>query len=303
MLESMLKERGVAPPPAIHPPKTRQEAQARQQQEQAQTAGESSGSSGLKLGPPSLNQPPTPPGSGDEDVVMADSEPARSLASAATTRTIYTHQIDPLLLQQEMEPKKEAGGTRHILCARGTNVFDQSVGRARFFGPTANSHVFSRSAASLTRHDRPDQTHRVELLIASLRAATHDHLMRCFWDYYNSWQQVVDEAAFEAGRRTQDPRFYSPFLHIAILAIGYRFADWDREDMKMITVANRESTLHMEAKAMVEVELEKPGGVPSVQALLMVADLECGAGRDATGWMYTGRLLCATHLLRGSQGC
>ncbi|KAK3902646.1 hypothetical protein C8A05DRAFT_33653 [Staphylotrichum tortipilum] len=290
LLESMLKERGVAPPPAIHPPKTRQEAQARQQQEhqQAQTAGESAGSSGAKLGPPSLDQPPTPPGSGDEDIIMADTEQAGGLTSSTTARTTtYTHQIDSLLLREMEQPKKETG-TRHILCARGNSVFDQSVGRARFFGPTANSHVHARSAASLTRHDRPDQIHRVELLIASLRPATHEHLMRCFWDYYNSWQQVVDEAAFEAGRTTQDPRFYSPFLHLAILAIGYRFGDWDREDMKMLTVANRESTLHMEAKAMVEVELERPGGVPSVQALLMVADLECGAGRDATGWMYTG---------------
>jgi hypothetical protein len=74
-----------------------------------------------------------------------------------------------------------------------------------------------------------------------------------------------------------------------MLGIGFRFSDWDREDVKAITLGNRESTLHREAKAMVEVELEQPGGIASVQALLMLADLECGVGRDTTGWVYSGR--------------
>lgn len=287
LLEGMLKERGVAPPPAIHPPKTRQEAQARQQQEQYQThsGAERSESSEPKLGPQSLNQPPTPPGSGDEDVIMAEPEPSRNLPSSS--HSSLARLIDPLLLQ-DAEPKKEAG-TRHLLCTRGSYIFDQAVGRTRFFGPTANSHVYAKPIPGLS-HERPSQTQTAELLIGSLPSAAHDHLMRSFWDYYNSWQQVVDEAAFEAGRTTQDSRFYSVFLHIAMLAVGYRFADWEREDVKRITLGNRESTLHTEAKAMVQGELERPGGIPSVQALLMIADLECGIGRDTTGWMYSGRL-------------
>jgi hypothetical protein len=281
MLECMLKERGVAPPPAIHPPKTRQEAQARQQ-EQQQSRSESSEP---KMAPPSLNPPPTPPGSGDEDVVMTEPEQSRSLASAS--HSTFTRLIDPLLLQ-DVEPKKETG-TRHLLCTRGTYLFDQTVGRSRFFGPTANSHVYAKPIPSLIPQERSEQAHRAEMLIGSLLPATYDHLMRCFWDYYNSWQQVVDESAFEAGRTTQDGRFYSVFLHIAMLGIGYRFADWEREDVKRLAHDNRESTLHAEAKAMLQGELERPGGIPSVQALLMLADLECGIGRDTTGWMYSGR--------------
>jgi hypothetical protein len=37
-------------------------------------------------------------------------------------------------------------------------------------------------------------------------------------------------------------------------------------------------------------ELERPGGIPSVQAFLLLGDLECGIGRDNTGWMYAGEL-------------
>ncbi|KAK4154007.1 hypothetical protein C8A00DRAFT_43183 [Chaetomidium leptoderma] len=287
LLEGMLKEHGVAPPTAVHPPKTRQEAQARQQQEhhQVQPGNETLDSSEPKLAPLPPNQPPTPPGSGDEDVHMVEPEQPKTFPSAG--HTSFTRLIDPLLLQ-DVEPKKETG-TRHLLCTRGSYIFDQSVGRTRFFGPTANSHVHAKSTCSLLpQEEQPDHTVRAEHLIGALGPVTHDHLMRSFWDCYNSWQQVVEEAAFEAGRATQDARFYSPFLHIAMLAMGFRFADWDREDVKRITVGNRESTLHREAKSMLEAELERPGGVPSVQALLLLADLECGVGRDTTGWMYSG---------------
>lgn len=288
LLEDMLKERGVAPPPAVHPPKTRQEAQSRHQHEQhhGQAGSETSSSSEPHLAPPPLNPPPTPPGSGDEDVIMVEQEQPKNLSSAS--HAALNRLIDPLLLQ-EAEPKKETS-TRHLLCTRGSYVFDQGAGRTRYFGPTANSHVHTKTTFSFGPSERLDQAHRVELVIGSLAPSTQDHLMRCFSEHYNSWQRVVDESAFEAGRATQDSRFYSPFLHLAMLGIGYRFSDWDREDMKAITLGNRESTLHREAKAMVEVELEQPGGIASVQALLMLADLECGVGRDTTGWMYSGRL-------------
>ena len=49
-----------------------------------------------------------------------------------------------------------------------------------------------------------------------------------------------------------------------------------------------ESTLHREAKYMLDHELERPGGIPSVVALLLLGDLECGVGRDNLGWMYGG---------------
>ena len=286
LLEGLLKDRGVVPPPAVHPPKTRQEAQARQQeQDQVRAGSERLESAEPKLAAPPINQPPTPPGSGDEDVNMVESEHLKTFPSSAHTN--FSRLIDPLLLQ-EVEPKKEAG-TRHLLCTRGSYTFDQGAGRTRFFGPTANHHVYAQSTNTFAPMEQSTHIFRAEQLILALRPATYDHLMRCFWDYYNSWQQVVDEPAFEAGRASQDSRFYSLFLHLTMLAIGYRFADWDREDLKTVTLGNRESTLHREAKAMLEAELERPGGVPSVQALLMLADLECGVGRDTTGWMYSGR--------------
>lgn len=301
LLEEMLKERGVVPPPAVHPPKTRQEAQARQQQEQQQApASERSTSSEPKSLNAVPNQPPTPPASGDEDVLM--SEPAHQECVAAPHDiTALPTLIDPILLQ-DGEPRNDTG-LRRLLCPRGSHTFDNSAGRVRFFGPTANSHVYARSSW-FGAQERPDQARRAERVIGALRPSTHDHLMRCFWEYYNSSQQVVDEIAFETGRTAQDPGLYSPFLHITMLAMGYRFADWDREDVKRITLGNRESTLHQASKSMLEMELEMFGGVPSVQALLLLADLECGVGRDTTGWMYSGVFaLGAARLVAKADEC
>ena len=113
--------------------------------------------------------------------------------------------------------------------------------------------------------------------------------MDLFWDYYNSVLHIVHKEAFNEDMQSGSSKYYSGFLHISILAMGYRFADLEREDMKKITLGNRECTLHREAKYMLDMELERPGGIPSVQAFLLLGDLECGVGRDNTGWMYAGK--------------
>ncbi|GKT41397.1 nitrogen assimilation transcription factor nirA [Colletotrichum spaethianum] len=70
--------------------------------------------------------------------------------------------------------------------------------------------------------------------------------------------------------------------------MGFRFADSGREDAKRIALGNWESSLHREAKHMLSAVIESPGSIPSVQALLILGDLECGVGRGNTGWMYAG---------------
>lgn len=176
-----------------------------------------------------------------------------------------------------------------LLATKGNLSFDQLSGRLRFFGPTANSHVYAESPDQFDSREPPEQVRRAERIIRSLTASTHDYLMNHFWEYYNSVLRIIDREAFEADRDSQTPKFYSSFLHICILAMGYRGADMDRDDMKKISLGNRESTLHREAKYMLDIELERPGGIPSVQAFLLLSDLECGVGRDNTGWMYSGK--------------
>ena len=294
LLESMLKQQGVQPPPAVHPPKTRQEAQAEQpsrgcdgeQLQQHRTENlrsilESSKKHGYH-GP--SHEVPSPPDSFNEDFDLHDADMSDSTVANKQSFQLMMRAHPPL---RNLDTKRD-DIVHCLLSTEGNISFDQLSGRFRFFGLTANSHVCTESLDNFDAWEPAEQVRRADRIIRSLSPETYGYLMSCFWDCYNSVLQVIDRAAFEADRTSRTPRFYSSFLHITILAAGYRFADWDREDIARISLGNRESTFHRESKYMLDIELERPGGIPSVQALLILGDLECGIGRDNTGWMYSG---------------
>ncbi len=82
--------------------------------------------------------------------------------------------------------------------------------------------------------------------------------------------------------------YYSLFLHVCMLAVGYRYADRTRPDIQAFATHEGGSLMHDEAKRLVDYELKMPGGIASLQALLLLGDLECGVGRYNTGWLYAG---------------
>lgn len=106
---------------------------------------------------------------------------------------------------------------------------------------------------------------------------------------HNSVIHVLDRTAFEYGKENRDSTYYSTLLHICILAIGYRYVERTRYGVQRFANPDRESVLHKEAKHLVEHELEMPGGIPSLQALILLGDLECGIGKYNTGWLYAGK--------------
>ncbi|KAJ5697829.1 hypothetical protein N7488_011513 [Penicillium malachiteum] len=125
--------------------------------------------------------------------------------------------------------------------------------------------------------------------------------------YFGSTTNCRVLKAFEEGKDAGAGPFYSGFLHIYILAAGYRFADKQRPDMLSLTLPDRESMLHREAKYMLDYEMERPGGIPFIGALLLLGDLEVGCGRDNVGWLYSGMAcrLCfdiGLHLDRSNSG-
>lgn len=195
-----------------------------------------------------------------------------------------------------------------LLSTRGHLSFDQLSGRLRYFGPTTNCHVHSdlHRQNELSHRQALEQTRRTQRVINTLTMETHDYLMDLFWTKYNSVLHVIHQEAFEDGRENGG-NFYSGFLHVCILAMGYRFAEKTRPDMLRIAMPNQESTLHQAAKFMLDYEIEQPGGIPSIVALLLLGDLECGVGRDNVGWLYAGMAnrLCfdiGLHLDRSNSG-
>ncbi|KAI5457967.1 fungal-specific transcription factor domain-containing protein, partial [Mariannaea sp. PMI_226] len=284
LLEGMLLEKGVVPPPSVHPPKTRQGAPSRTKDDDKSITNHTKQDRTRIVDSPAYHGS-SPSDSRYDDFAVSYSEHGDASMSGSEVLQPLAKDESPFRM---LDPKQE-DVIHRLLSTKGNLSFDQ-IGRLRFFGPTANSHVYAESSDQFDSQEPAEQVRRAEGVIRSLSNETHDYLMSQFYSFYNPVLKVIDRDAFEFDResRRASPKFYSSFLHVTILAMGYRVADMDRNDMRKITLAPRESTLHREAKNMLEIELERPGGIPSVQALLLLGDLECGVGRDNTGWMYSG---------------
>ncbi|KAF1810741.1 hypothetical protein P152DRAFT_490398 [Eremomyces bilateralis CBS 781.70] len=188
-----------------------------------------------------------------------------------------------------LNKSKGEGMIHRLLGTSGHLSFDQLNERLRYYGPTTIPHVHSGFGSSLEDSaGSAEQARRAEQVIERLPVDTHDYLIGLFWKYYNNVVHVIHQDAFLEDRNSGRTQFYSGFLHICILAMGFRFADKTRPDIQRITLPRKESTLHREAKYILDSELERPGGIPTVIALLLVSDLECGVGRENVGWLYTG---------------
>lgn len=176
-----------------------------------------------------------------------------------------------------------------LLSTQGHLNFDQLSGRLRYFGPTTNCHIHCdlHLESEQTHQHTLNQQYRTKNVIGSLSEETHDYLLGLFWIHYNTHLQVIHRPSFEECRQNHGP-FYSGFLHIVLLAVGYRYADKTRLDMMEIALPNSESKLQKEAKSLLDYEIEQPGSIPTIAALLLLGDLECTVGRDNVGWLYAG---------------
>ncbi|KAL5319230.1 hypothetical protein ACEPPN_012280 [Leptodophora sp. 'Broadleaf-Isolate-01'] len=306
MLESMLVETGKEIPPANYPPKIRPEAPPAPapaplaapvpipqgsddvyEQQQQQQHDPDPAAAQITTTPRSTQDSSSSSSNGD-NYHQNDDDDGMPLTETEAHPHPYPPPKTTQSRAQNSNNKRELL-VRMLLSTRGHLSFDQLSGRLRFFGPASNFHIYADSTAPRDNSGESlEQTRRTERIIRSLTIETHDYLMDLFWEYYNSVLYIVHKEAFYEDMQNSKNKHYSGFLHINILAMGYRFADVEREDMKKITLGNRECTLHREARYMLDMELERPGGLPSVQAFLLLGDLECGVGRDNTGWMYAG---------------
>lgn len=191
--------------------------------------------------------------------------------------------------QYKWSPDKEDTLSR-ILSTSGSISSQESNGYIRYFGHNSPLHVFSDPDGPPCGANLWEQKTRAELVVRSISKIAHDYLMDLFWTNYNSVLHVVHQDVFNSDKQNGRWGFYSGFLHVCLLAMGFRFADRSRPDMKSFLrgADGRESSLHTEAKKLAKYEFENPSGLPSVQAFLILADLEDAAGRDSNGWMYVG---------------
>jgi hypothetical protein len=126
---------------------------------------------------------------------------------------------------------------------------------------------------------------RTQALIRSVSHETHEYLMNLYWDCFNTSITIVDRETYEEDFVSRNTGYYSCLLHLCQLAMGFRFADKSRADIKTLARGAFESVFHQEGRYVIDAEIEMPKGLPTIAALLLLGDLECGVGRDNLGWM------------------
>lgn len=198
------------------------------------------------------------------------------LPKAATNASMYATDVEPTVI------------LNHLLAPHVHSVRDQYNPRTRYYTPNMNLNLFSNMTPNIASTVAWEQKKRVSRILDDIPTSTQDLLMGLFFTRYNLIMHVTNQEDFYRCRGTSGSQFYSGFLHICMLAMGFRLTDTNRANMQQLTLSRMESTLHREAKDLVDYELEHSQGLPTVQALLILSDLEFGLGRETTGWMYTG---------------
>ncbi|KAJ4351918.1 uncharacterized protein N0V89_007262 [Didymosphaeria variabile] len=168
----------------------------------------------------------------------------------------YTDTTQPITSSQSQFQRREQQNRSMLAKLIPHPVkFDMSAGRVRFFGPTTNMHILSRPASDTSRTLSPFWP--ISTLVRSLSPETHDYLIDLFFDCHNSALHIVHKWAFFDDLRTDGTQFYSNFLHMAMLAEGYRYSDKRREDIKKLAAPEGtpdSSIFHSKAKKMAEQE-------------------------------------------------
>ncbi|KAI1291546.1 fungal-specific transcription factor domain-containing protein [Xylaria venustula] len=285
LLESMLEDKGVFIPPAIHPPATKNETQSASSgddiripnlESRRRSSSDASQTSRHILSPPYSHEDLSMTHHVVEDPVNIDTP----RLGKETIQKEYPSLKKPNLKQEDI--------MYQLLCPNGGLLYDQLPRTPGLFDHSADHNTYANTHRTYETRESPEQIRRAERIIRSLTPKTYDYLMQNFWRHQNSVFQVVDRADFEADRGSEAPKFYSSFLHVIMLALGWQFANKDSCDVARTNLGNHESSMHREAKSMLDMDLERPMGVSSVQSLLLLGDLEYGVGRENTGWMYIG---------------
>ncbi|KIW36736.1 uncharacterized protein PV06_11032 [Exophiala oligosperma] len=181
------------------------------------------------------------------------------------------------------------GKVNNLLSTAGQLRFYK--GSWRYFGATTNLHVFHDEEDDLVTPASQAVEQKATRMISLLSLDTHNYLLNLFWNCYNAIIEVVPQTPFLEGYRRGPSEHYSIFLHIAILAMGVRFADKSRSDISVLMISKYESTFQVMAKQLFEPAI-KVGGLASLQASLLMTDLENGSGKDVLAWLYGGRMTC-----------
>lgn len=185
-------------------------------------------------------------------------------------------------------PDSRASGQEHRPSAETADPGDQSTAGPRCSIPGATTSLSGGTLLCATEVESAEKFMCANRVLEDLAVTTHDYLMSLYWTSFNNDAMIVNQELFYRDKATGCSQYYSCFLHMSMLAMGFRFSDRSRSDIQMISLDTRSSILQQTSRHLAEYELGEPGELPSVQALLILSDLEYGVGKTGPSWSYAG---------------
>ena len=162
-------------------------------------------------------------------------------------------------------------------------LYDKERGRVHYFSPSTCFKNYVRDNMISEVRNVDQWTNRI---LNDISTEVDTYLMELFWTRYNNILGIVDQQAFCRDQANGASTYYTGFLHLVCLAMAYQFADKDRPEIRQVTLKNGSSLFHREVKYNLERELESLHGLTTIQAMLILSDVECARGRDDLAAMH-----------------
>ncbi|KAL2840797.1 hypothetical protein BJY01DRAFT_257277 [Aspergillus pseudoustus] len=168
-------------------------------------------------------------------------------------------------------------------------------GKTQFYGPTSTFNLADMLGTGHPKAHATAQSDALECLTSLgdnkvAPAAIESHLINLYFCWQDPSFHVVDRVVYDEAMAKwyamEDSSFYSESLRNAMCALGAAFEA--RYHPSFVTFPKSLVEFFGDrAKALLEMELDNPS-VATVQALVILSNLETGNGRDARGWLYSG---------------
>jgi hypothetical protein len=118
--------------------------------------------------------------------------------------------------------------------------------------------------------------------------AVVDYLLDKYFGQFQTLLKIVHEQTFREQKIARSGPAYRESLLLAMLAAGARFCD-DQSITKDYTHRNGETVFARRSKVLMESEVQN-ADLTTVQALVILGELETSAGNEMSGCMYAGML-------------
>lgn len=205
------------------------------------------------------------------------------------------HSQNPISFQQQFDSDTTAA-EQPISPWPSTELSPKKRPNLQYFGTnTEVAFVLDEGGAGQISMSTVDEGHGPRAALSQVPVPTQEYLINLYWSRYNKEMLLVNKAQFLQDQKNGYSTFYSHYLCLVMLTMGLRFADPTRVDVKTMQLGDRLTTLHKLARTLVESESVRLRGLPTIQALLILGDLEFHVGRSETAWIYAGE--CVRRLL------